>query len=132
MKTFNTIVKVILTLLLIMPIFGILGFFPEPTADMYTNETAFQFIQILMASKYIMYMEAITFAVVLFSIWTRREALGALLLLPFTFNIVGFHAFLDGGPFTGGAVMGNVLLLINVYFLWVYRDQIVPLFRKRI
>jgi len=131
MKIFNTIVKVILTLLLIMPIFGILGFFPEPTADMYTNETAFQFIQILMASKYIMYMEGITFAVVLFSIWTRREALGALLLLPFTFNIVGFHAFLDGGLLTGGAVMGNVLLLINVYFLWVYRNRITPLFRKR-
>lgn len=114
-----------------MPIFGILGFFPEPTADMYTNTTAFQFIQILMASKYIMYMEGITFAVVLFSIWTRREALGALLLLPFTFNIVGFHAFLDGGLFTGGAVMGNILFLINVYFLWVYRKQILPLFQKR-
>ncbi len=131
MKTINTIIKVILSALLIMPIFGILGFFPEPTADMYTNETAFQFIQILMASKYIMYMEGITFAVVLFSTWTRREALGALLLLPFTFNIVGFHAFLDGGLFTGGAVMGNVLLLINVYFLWVYRNQILPLFQKR-
>lgn len=131
MKTFNTIVKVILTLLLIMPIFGILGFFPEPTADMYTNTTAFQFIQILMASKYIMYMEGITFAVVLFSIWTRREALGALLLLPFTFNIVGFHAFLDGGPFTGGAVMGNVLLLINAYLVWTYRAQILPLLQKR-
>lgn len=114
-----------------MPIFGILGFFPEPTVEMYTNETAFQFIQILMASKYIMYMEAITFAVVLFSIWTRREALASLLLLPFTFNIVGFHAFLDGGPFTGGAVMGNVLLLINAYFVWTYRAQILPLFQKR-
>jgi hypothetical protein len=131
MKTINTIIKVILTLLLIMPIFGILGVFPQPTADMYTNATAFQFIQILMASKYIMYMEGITFAVVLFSIWTRREALGALLLLPFTFNIVGFHAFLDGGPFTGGAVMGNVLLLINVYFIWTYRAQILPLLQKR-
>ncbi len=131
MKTINTIIKVILSALLIMPIFGILGFFPEPTVEMYTNETAFQFIQILMTSKYIMYMEAITFAVVLFSIWTRREALGALLLLPFTFNIVGFHAFLDGGPFTGGAVMGNVLLLINVYFVWTYRAQILPLLQKR-
>jgi hypothetical protein len=131
MKTINTIIKVILSALLIMPIFGILGFFPEPTVEMYTNETAFQFIQILMASKYIMYMEAITFAVVLFSIWTRREALASLLLLPFTFNIVGFHAFLDGGPFTGGAVMGNVLLLINAYFVWTYRAQILPLFQKR-
>lgn len=131
MKKINIILKVVLTLLLIMPIFGILGFFPEPTADMYTNETAFQFIKILMASKYIMYMEGITFAAVIFSIWTRREALAALLLLPFTFNIVGFHAFLDGGLFTGGAVMGNVLLLINAYLLWAYRSQILPLLRKR-
>lgn len=114
-----------------MPIFGILGFFPEPTAEMYTNETAFQFIQILMASKYIMYMEGIIFVVVLFSIWTRREALASLLLLPLTFNIVGFHAFLDGGPFTGGAIMGNVLLLINVYLVWAYRNQILPLLQKR-
>lgn len=131
MKTINTIIKVILSILLIMPIFGILGFFPEPTAEMYTNETAFQFIQILMASKYIMYMEGIIFAVVLFSIWTRREALAGLLLLPLTFNIVGFHAFLDGGPFTGGAIMGNVLLLINVYLVWAYRNQILPLLQKR-
>ncbi len=131
MKTINTIIKVILSILLIMPIFGILGFFPEPTAEMYTNETAFQFIQILMASKYIMYMEGIIFAVVLFSIWTRREALAGLLLLPLTFNIVGFHAFLDGGPLTGGAIMGNVLLLINVYLVWAYRNQILPLLQKR-
>ncbi|MBP6974656.1 MAG: hypothetical protein KBB54_01800 [Candidatus Pacebacteria bacterium] len=132
MKTINIILKVVLTLLLVSPILGVLGVFPEPTREMYTNDAAFQFINILMTSGYIVWMEALTFAVAAFCIWTRREALGALLLLPFTFNIVGFHAFLDGGLFTGGAIMGNILLLINAYFLWVYRDQIVPLLRKRV
>jgi hypothetical protein len=131
MKPINIFIKVILTALLVMPIFGILGFFPEPTADMYTNETAFQFIQILMASKYIMVMEVLTFAAVIYSIWSKREALASLLLLPFTFNIVGFHAFIDGGLLTGGAVMGNILLAINLYLLYTYRAQILPLFQKR-
>jgi hypothetical protein len=27
--------------------------------------------------------------------------------------------------------MGNLLLLINIYFLWVYKAQILPLFQKR-
>lgn len=131
MKPINIFIKVILTALLAMPIFGILGFFPEPTADMYTNETAFQFIQILMASKYIMVMEGLTFVAVIYSIWSKREALATLLLLPFTFNIVGFHAFIDGGLLTGGAVMGNILLAINLYLLCTYQAQILPLFQKR-
>ncbi len=132
MKKIHIALKVLFSLLLIMPVFGILGIFPEPTADMYTNSQAFAFIQILMASKYIMVMEGLTFVAALIFLWTRREFVAALLLLPFTFNIVGFHAFLDGGLFTGGAIMGNVFLLLNAYFLWKNRDQVAMLFKPRV
>lgn len=129
-KIIETVIKVLLTFMLIMPVFGVLGFFPEPTADMYTNEASFNFIKVLFDTKYILVMEAITFLIVAFSIWTKRELLASLLLLPFTFNIVAFHTFLDGGFFTPGAIMGNVLMLINFYFLWKNRKQLSLLLQK--
>jgi hypothetical protein len=88
------------------------------------------FIDLIMKSRYIVVIEAIVFLVVIVCLWTKRTALAALLLLPFTVNIVGFHAFLDGGPFTAGAMMGNVLLLLNLAFLWQQRAQYRTLFQK--
>lgn len=131
MKIINTILKVVLSLLLISPILGVLGVFPEPTADMYTNAEAFTFITILMKTHYIVVMEAVVFLLALISLWTNRVALAALLLLPLSLNIVGFHAFLDGGLFTAGAIMGNVLLVLNLYFLWQSRVEIMPLICKK-
>ena len=45
----------------------------------------------------------------------------------FTVNVVGFHLVLDGGLLTAGAVLGNIMLLINLYFLWTRRREYVPL-----
>lgn len=129
MKILNIVLKVLLSLILVMPIAGSFGIFPEPTADLYNTPEAFQFIQLLMDSKYIMVMNTIVFILSLGLMWTNRMPLAALLLLPVTLNIVGFHAFLDGGLFTGGAMMGNVLLLLNIYFLWQSRKTYVPLFK---
>ncbi len=123
--------KVLLTLLLVMPILGTFGIFPAPTADMYQTPEAFQFINILMQSKYIMVINSVVYIITLYCLWTRRTALAALLLLPISINIVGFHAFLDGGLFTGGAVMGNVLLLLNLAFLWQQRGNYKSLWEKR-
>lgn len=106
-----------------MPVLGVIGIFPAPTSDLYNTPQAFAFIEILNASGYIMYMMAIVSLATLFCLWTKRVALGAILILPVTLNIVGFHAFLDGGLFTGGAVMGNLLLLINLYFLYKHRNE---------
>lgn len=130
MKKLHIVFKVLLSLLLIMPVFGTLGFMPAPTAEMYSNPDAFTFIQILMTSKYIMVINTVVFLLSLFFIWTKREALAGLLLLPITVNIVAFHAFLDGGLLVGGAMMGNILALLNLYFLWKNRTQIMPLFKK--
>ena len=131
MKIINTIIKVILSIILIMPVFGVLGIFPEPTADMYNNIDAYAFIKVLMDSQYIMIMMSVVFLISLACLWTKRVALASLLLLPLSLNIVGFHAFLDGGLLTGGAVMGNVLLLINIYLLWQSCDQIKPLLQSK-
>lgn len=123
--------KVLLTLLFITPILGSLGIFPAPTAEMYTNPVAFQFIDAMMKGHYITIMMSVTFLIALFCLWTKRTALAALLILPITLNIVGFHAFLDGGLFTGGAVMGNILLILNLAFLWQQRAVYKTLWEKR-
>lgn len=130
-KIVHNIVKVLLSLLLISPIFGALGVFPEPTRELYNTDEAFAFIRMLMDSGYIMPIMALCFAGAFFCLWTRREALAALLLLPFTVNIVAFHMFLDGGVFTPGAIMGNLLLLVNVYLLWRERAEYMALLKSK-
>lgn len=130
MNIFNNICKILLTALIGMPILGALGIFPAPTADMYQNQTAYDFIKIMMDSGYIMYINSIVFIISIVLLWTKRSALAALLILPITVNIVGFHAFLDGGLLTGGAVMGNILLLLNIYFLWINKSTYAVLFAK--
>lgn len=122
-KFLDTVLKVFLTALLLMPIFGAFGLFPEPTADMYYTPEAFTFIQVLMDGKYIMVLNGIVFALALVCLWSKRTAVAALLMFPITVNIVAFHWFLDGGLFTAGALMGNILLALNVYFLWQSKEQ---------
>lgn len=84
-----------------------------------------------MGSGYINPIMGIVFAIALVSLWTKREALAAMLILPITVNIVAFHFFLDGGLFKSGAVMGNALLLLNIYFLWQHRTMYASLLEKK-
>lgn len=121
-KALDIFLKVLLSLMLVMPILGATGIFPPPTPDMYNTSRAYEYIRVLMDAKYITSMMAVVFAISLVCLWTKREALAALLILPITLNIVGFHLMLDGGLFTGGAIMGNLLLVINAYLLWKNRD----------
>ncbi len=130
MKILNVILKVLLCLIILMPILGVLGVFPPPTPDLYKTEEAFNFIEILMSSKYIPYLNALIYAICIALIITKRMALAALLMLPINVNVVAFHLFLDGGLFTGGAILGNVLMLINLYFLWQNRAQYQGLWEK--
>ncbi len=120
-KTLYIIFKIILSLLLISPILGACGVFPPPTPDMYSGPRAYAFIETMMNS-YIVMGIAITCFLTLVSLWMKREALAALLLLPLTVNIIGFHATIDGGLLTAGALMANILFLSNIYLLWRYRD----------
>ncbi len=132
MKIINIILRVVLCLLIITPILGVLGIFPQPTADMYSTAIAFDFISMLYVTKYVMYTMALVFAASIILTIMNRMALVALLILPITLNIVLFHAFLDGGLFAAGAIMGNVLLLINIYFLWQNRKVYALLLGKSV
>lgn len=125
--TFKVLFSLLLLLSCLMPIMALFGKMPTPTRDLYTSDLAFSFIDILMKTRYINLINSCIFGISLVLIWTRREALAALLVLPITVNIVAFHWVLDGGPFTSGAVMGNVFALLNIYFLWKNRHQYMAL-----
>ncbi len=131
MTKIHIVLKVVLSLIILMPIFGILGVFPSPTPDLYNTQEAFAFILMLMDTKYISILNAIVFAISLYLLWTRREALAAVLIFPITVNVVAFHLVLDGGLLTGGAVLGNIMLAINIYIFWKYRAQYASLLGKR-
>lgn len=130
-KYINTFLKVILSLILILPIFGVLHIFPAPTADMYGNAEAFAFIQMLsQGAAYIDYIMVIVFVISLVLIWTGRMALAALLILPITVNVVGFHMFLDNGVFVAGSIPADIMLALNLYFIWKHRSQYSQLISK--
>ncbi len=110
-----------------LPILGLTGIFPPPTQDLYNTPQAFQFIVTLQDVRYINLIMGVVHIIALICLWTRRTALAALLILPITVNVVAFHLVLDGGLLTGGAVLGNIMLLINAYFLWQHRREYAPL-----
>lgn len=129
-KYFDIGVRVLLSLILLMPVLGVLGVFPAPTADMYNTPQAFQFITILSElGFYINYTIGIVSVLALIALWTGRVALAAILILPVTVNVVGFHLFLDGGLFTMGALLGNIMALVNLYLLWENRETYRPLWQ---
>ncbi len=126
-KIIDIVLRVALTLILVLPIVGVVGIFPPPTQDLYNTPEAFQFILTLQDVRYISIIMAVVHVVAIVCLWTRRTALAALLILPITVNVVAFHWVLDGGLLTGGAQAGNIMLLLNVYFLWRQRRQYAPL-----
>jgi hypothetical protein len=128
MKTaIDIVLKVLLSLILVTPILGLAGVFPPPTQDLYNTPQAFAFIEMITEGRYISIIMSLVHVIALVCLWTRRTGLAALLILPITVNVVAFHAFLDGGLLTAGAILGNIMLLINAYFLWQHRLQYAPL-----
>lgn len=115
--------KVIFSLILLMPILGVTGILGEATRDLYKTDEAFAFIEMLNEVKYITYMMVVVHFITLYALWTKREALAALIILPITLNVVGFHLVLDGGLLAAGAIPGNVMLIINGYLLWRNRTK---------
>jgi putative oxidoreductase len=126
-KAIDIALKVVLSLILVLPIFGLLGVFPPPTQDLYNTPEAFAFIQTITEGRYITIIMVVVHVIALVCLWTRRTALAVLLILPITVNVVAFHLVLDGGLLTAGAVLGNIMLLINAYFLWQHRREYAPL-----
>lgn len=128
-KIIDIALKVVLSLILVLPILGVLRIGPPATPDLYNTTEAFAFIRMLEEVRYITIIMVLVHVVAIVCLWTRRTALAALLILPITVNVVAFHAFLDGGLLTPGAVLGNVMLLINAYLLWQCRREYQPLFK---
>ena len=126
-RAIDILLKVVLSLILVLPILGLTPLMPRPTQDLYNTPEAFQFITTLGEIRYISIIMAVVHVLALVCLWTRRTALAALLILPITVNVVAFHLVLDGGLLTAGAVLGNVMLLINAYFLWQHRREYAPL-----
>lgn len=130
-KYLHILAKIIFSLIILMPILGVTGMLGEATRDLYNTDAAFAFIEMLTDIMYINYMMVVVHIIALVALWTKREALAALLVLPITLNVVAFHLMLDGGLFTGGAVLGNIMLLLNLYFLWKNRATYQPLLDQR-
>jgi hypothetical protein len=134
MKYLNVFFKVIFSLIILIPIVSLIGILfgadIEPKQEYYSTPEAFAFIQILMDSMYITVINSVIFAGGLVLMWTKRMALAMALILPISVNIVGFHAFLDGGLFTSGALLGNIMLALNLYFIWQERDKFTSLLNK--
>jgi len=130
-KYLHIALKVVLSLILITPILGLTGIFPPATRDLYNTDVAFSFIEMLTETGYVIWLMSVVHIAALFCLWTRREALGAALVLPITVNVVAFHAFLDGGLLTGGASLGNIMLAINLYLLYVNRQAFQSLIDRR-
>lgn len=130
-KHIKTGLRIILSLILLLPIFGSTGLLGDPTPDLYNTPEAFQFIILLSTLGYYINVAVVVACALAFAaLWTGREALAALLILPVTVNVVGFHLFLDGGLFTMGALFGNIMALINIYLLWENRSKYRPLLRR--
>jgi putative oxidoreductase len=53
--------------------------------------------------------------------------LALVVLMPISINILLFHAFLA----PENTVMGIVIILLQVYLAWVYRDYYKPLFNRK-
>lgn len=123
--------KVVFSLILILPIVGTTGMLGEPTRELYNTDEAFAFIRMLADVMYINYLMVAVHLIALFALWTKREALAAILELPISLNVVAFHLILDGGLFTGGAVLANLMLLLNAYFLWKNRATYMPLLHRQ-
>jgi hypothetical protein len=129
-KWIDIALRIVLSLILVLPILGLAGIFPAPTADLYNTPEAFAFIQTLEDIRYISIVMAAVHVIALICLWSGRVALAALLVLPITVNVVAFHLVLDGGLLTGGAVLGNAMLAINAWLLWQQRDRYASLLRR--
>ncbi len=131
-KYLHIIAKVLFSAILLLPVLGTTGWLGEATRDLYNTDAAYSFImQLSNDAVYISYMMAVVHILALLALWTRREALAVLLELPIIANVIGFHAFLDGGLLTAGAILGNIYLLLGLYLLYANRETLKLLMNQK-
>jgi uncharacterized membrane protein YphA (DoxX/SURF4 family) len=102
----------------------LLAFLPQPPL----SGPPAQFFGALFATGYMLPLIAVTEIVAgLMLLSNRWVPLGLTLLAPVIVNILGFHLFLA----PAGLPMPVVVLALEVYLSWSYRDAYAPMLRAR-
>jgi hypothetical protein len=123
MKITYHILRIIFGLLLLLQVAGSFGLFPEPTAEMYSTPEAWAFISALMNTGYMMPAIGVISLVCGGLLFMNKTALAAVLLAPFTVNVILFHVFLDESVISAAASPAYLLLAFNLFFLWHERKK---------
>ena len=121
--------KVVRTVQVIFGLLNILfaanGFFQFMPGPQF-NEAGTAFLVALFNTGYMFIVISLLHLIVgLLFLFNRFSPLAAVLLAPFSFNILLFHLFLD---FTGWYAAAIVIIL-NVYMLWVHKDAYKPMLK---
>jgi uncharacterized membrane protein YphA (DoxX/SURF4 family) len=115
---------------LIFLVFGLNGFFmfiPAPKVVIPAAAMAFQ--AALMATGYMIKLVAGTQVITgILLLVNRFVPLALALIAPVIVNIVAFHLFLDLPQFVGPALL---VLILEVYLVWVYRRSYAPMLAMR-
>jgi uncharacterized membrane protein YphA (DoxX/SURF4 family) len=106
---------------------GFLNFIPRPKTPM--PEGAVAFFEGLMKSGYMLPLISGTQVIVgVLLLSNRFVPLALALIAPVIVNIVAFHAFLQ----PTGAVMAVVVLVLELYLAWAYRQAFLPMLAMRV
>lgn len=116
-------VQIILGLVLIF--FGLNGFFQFAPAPQFSEAAVNLFTALLNAGYFIPIVSIVFLITGLLFIWNRYVALGAIVLLPITINIVLFHIFLD----IGTILFGLIVFILNIYLIGVYWAAYKPMLK---
>ena len=111
----------------ILVILGVMAFMNLPLPDFYPPK-ALAFLQALGDTGYMSYVTGIIQILVGLMFITRRYvALGAVILMPISFNIVIFHLFLD----LKTIIPGLIIFALNIFILYTEHDKYKSLLRSK-
>ena len=121
--------KVVRTVQVIFGLMNILfaanGFFQFMPAPQF-NEAGSAFLGALANTGYMIVVISLLHLVVgLLFLINRFSPLAAVLLAPFSFNILLFHLFLD----FQGWYLAAIVIILNVYMLWVHKEAYKPMLK---
>ena len=112
---------------IILVILGVMAFMNLPLPDFYPPK-ALAFLQALGDTGYMSYVTGIIQILIGLMFITRRYvALGAIILMPISFNIVIFHLFLD----LKTIIPGLIIFALNVFILYTEHDKYKSLLRSK-
>ena len=113
-------------LFLVVGLNGFLNFLPQPTTPMSTGATAF--LGALINTGYMLQLITATQLIVgALLVANRFVPLAITLLAPFIVNSIAFHIVLE----PTGRPIAFVVLALELYLAWVYREAFRPMLRPR-